>query len=330
MRNAARFIKAGAEAVKIEGGEKRAQLVERLVDAEIPVVGHIGLTPQSLHAMGGYKVQGKSLKAVEQLMHDALALERCGACCVVLEGIPREVAALITHEIEIPTIGIGAGPDCDGQVLVFHDVLGLTFAPPAKFVRRYADLGSVITTALQAFKSDVKSGDYPVRRGVVSPAQGNALDPAGHCRTQARHDSLGACRFVRGGGWRWSALLSLRLCESRLRKPQARPSAKASSVEVVLPAGACSSASSIRRRGRCWAKCSTAAGWLLRRRKNRSARLWDAVTVALVVPPPQGNDEPVTIDQAIEQAVTGVRAAGRASRPSNASSARSTANPRRW
>jgi 3-methyl-2-oxobutanoate hydroxymethyltransferase len=111
--------------------------------------------------MGGYKVQGKSLKAVEQLMHDALALERCGACCVVLEGIPREVAALITQEIEIPTIGIGAGPDCDGQVLVFHDVLGLTFAPPPKFVRRYADLGSTITNAVQAFKSDVKSGSYP-------------------------------------------------------------------------------------------------------------------------------------------------------------------------
>ena len=161
VRNAARFIKEGAEAVKIEGGEKRAQLVARLVDAEIPVVGHIGLTPQSLLAMGGYKVQGKSLKSVEQLMHDALALERCGACCVVLEGIPREVAALITREIEIPTIGIGAGPECDGQVLVFHDLLGLTFAPPAKFVRRYADLGSVITTAVQAFKSDVKSGGYP-------------------------------------------------------------------------------------------------------------------------------------------------------------------------
>jgi 3-methyl-2-oxobutanoate hydroxymethyltransferase len=161
LRNAARFIKDGAEAVKIEGGEKRAQLVERLVDAEIPVVGHIGLTPQSLHAMGGYKVQGKSLKAVEQLVHDALALERCGACCVVLEGIPREVASLITHEIEIPTIGIGAGPDCDGQILVYHDLLGLTLAPPAKFVRRYADLGSTINSAVQAFKADVKSGDYP-------------------------------------------------------------------------------------------------------------------------------------------------------------------------
>ena len=132
-----------------------------MVEAEIPVVGHIGLTPQSVHAMGGYKVQGKTLKAVEQLMHDALALERAGACCVVLEGIPREVAAMITAELEIPTIGIGAGPECDGQVLVFHDLLGLTFAPPAKFVRRYADVGAVISNALQAFKDDVKSGGYP-------------------------------------------------------------------------------------------------------------------------------------------------------------------------
>jgi 3-methyl-2-oxobutanoate hydroxymethyltransferase len=162
LRNAARFVKeAGAEAVKIEGGEKRAQLVERMVEAEIPVVGHIGLTPQSVHAMGGYKVQGKTLQAVEQLMHDALALERAGACCVVLEGIPREVAAMITHELVIPTIGIGAGPECDGQVLVFHDLLGLTFAPPAKFVRRYADVGAVIGNALTAFKEDVKSGSYP-------------------------------------------------------------------------------------------------------------------------------------------------------------------------
>ncbi len=162
LRNASRFIKdGGAEAVKIEGGEKRARLVEKLVDAEMPVVGHIGLTPQSVHAMGGYKVQGRTLGAVEQLMHDALALERSGACCVVLEGIPREVAAMITHELDIPTIGIGAGPDCDGQVLVFHDLLGLTFAPPAKFVRRYADVGSVIREAVHAFKDDVKSGEYP-------------------------------------------------------------------------------------------------------------------------------------------------------------------------
>ena len=162
LRNAARFVKdGGAEAVKIEGGEKRAHLVQQLVDAEIQVVGHIGLTPQSLHAMGGYKVQGKTLKAIEQLMHDALALERAGACCIVLEGMPREVAAMITAELEIPTIGIGAGPDCDGQVLVFHDVLGLTFAPAAKFVRRYADLGSAVSNAVLAFKSDVKTGGYP-------------------------------------------------------------------------------------------------------------------------------------------------------------------------
>jgi len=162
LRNAAKFIKiGGAEAVKIEGGEKRARLVETLVDAEIPVVGHIGLTPQSLHAMGGYKVQGKTLKGVEQLMHDALALERSGACCVVLEGIPREVAAMITQEVKIPTIGIGAGPNCDGQVLVFHDLLGLSFGPPAKFVRRYADIGSVISDAVRAFNDDVKSGAYP-------------------------------------------------------------------------------------------------------------------------------------------------------------------------
>ena len=162
VRNATRFVKeAGAEAVKIEGGEKRARLIERLVEAEVPVVGHIGLTPQSLHAMGGYKVQGKTLAAVEQLMRDALAVERAGACCIVLEGIPREVAAMITRELEIPTIGIGAGPDCDGQVLVYHDLLGLTFAPPAKFVRRYADLGAVIANALTAYKEDVKSGAYP-------------------------------------------------------------------------------------------------------------------------------------------------------------------------
>ena len=162
LRNAVRFIKhGGAEAVKVEGGEKRARLVERLVDAEIPVVGHIGLTPQSLHAMGGYKVQGKTLSAVEQLMHDAVALQRAGACSIVLEGIPREVAAMITRELEIPTIGIGAGPECDGQVLVFHDLLGLTFAPAAKFVRRYADLGGAITNAVLAYKDDVKSGSFP-------------------------------------------------------------------------------------------------------------------------------------------------------------------------
>ncbi len=162
VENAARFVKeGGAEAVKIEGGRKRVSLISRLTDAEIPVAGHIGLTPQSLHMMGGYKVQGKSLDSVEQLMRDAVALDRAGVCCLVLEGIPREVAAMITEEVETPTIGIGAGPDCDGQVLVFHDILNLTFAPPAKFVRRYADVAGVISDALNTYKNDVQSGGYP-------------------------------------------------------------------------------------------------------------------------------------------------------------------------
>jgi 3-methyl-2-oxobutanoate hydroxymethyltransferase len=162
LRNAMRFVKeAGAEAVKIEGGQKRVALVERLLDAEIPVMGHIGLTPQSLHRMGGYKVQGKSLPAVEQLMRDAVALDRAGVFSLVLEGIPREVAAMITAEVSTPTIGIGAGPDCDGQVLVFHDILNLTFSPPAKFVRQYGDVAALISDAVKHFKEDVGSGAYP-------------------------------------------------------------------------------------------------------------------------------------------------------------------------
>ena len=162
LANAARFLKeGGAEAVKIEGGEKRADLICRIIDAEIPVCGHIGLTPQSVHVMGGYKVQGKTMNAVEQLMRDAVALDKAGVCCLVLEGIPREVATLITEEVETPTIGIGAGPECDGQVLVFHDLLGLTFHPPAKFVRRYADVGNSIRDAVRAYAEDVKSGAFP-------------------------------------------------------------------------------------------------------------------------------------------------------------------------
>ena len=162
IRNAARFIKeAGAEAVKIEGGEKRAELIRRIIDAEIPVTGHIGLTPQSVNVMGGYKVQGKSLAAVEQLMRDAVALDHAGVACIYLEGIPREVAAMITAEIAAPTIGIGAGPDCDGQVLVYHDLLNLTFTPPAKFVRRYGDAAELISHATQAFRADVLSRQYP-------------------------------------------------------------------------------------------------------------------------------------------------------------------------
>ena len=162
VRNAARYVKeAGAEVVKIEGGEKRADLICRIIDAEILVAGHIGLTPQSVNVMGGYKVQGKDLTAIEHLMRDAVALDRAGVACIYLEGIPREVAAMITAEVAAPTIGIGAGPDCDGQVLVFHDILNLTFQPPAKFVRRYGDAAAEITHAVQAFRADVMSHQYP-------------------------------------------------------------------------------------------------------------------------------------------------------------------------
>jgi 3-methyl-2-oxobutanoate hydroxymethyltransferase len=160
--NAARFVKeGGAEMVKIEGGEKRADLIRQIIDAEIPVAGHIGLTPQSVNVMGGYKVQGKSLSAIEHLMRDAVALDRAGVACLFLEGIPREVAGMITDEVSTPTIGIGAGPVCDGQVLVFHDILNLTFGPPAKFVRRYGDAAALITNAVQAFRADVRSRQYP-------------------------------------------------------------------------------------------------------------------------------------------------------------------------
>ena len=162
VRNAARFVKeAGAEVVKIEGGEKRADLIRRVIDAEIPVAGHIGLTPQSVNVMGGYKVQGKSLGAIEQLMRDAVALDRAGVAFLVLEGIPQEVAQMITAEVATPTIGIGAGPECDGQVLVFHDILNLTFTPPAKFVRRYGDAAALIADAARSFREDVISHRYP-------------------------------------------------------------------------------------------------------------------------------------------------------------------------
>lgn len=162
IQNAARFVKeGGAEAVKLEGGEKRVDVIRRVIDAEIPVAGHIGLTPQSVNVMGGYKVQGKTLNAIEQLMRDAVALDRAGVTCIYLEGIPREVAAMITAEVDTPTIGIGAGPDCDGQVLVFHDLVNLTFGHAAKFVRRYGDAAALITQAALAFKADVVSHQFP-------------------------------------------------------------------------------------------------------------------------------------------------------------------------
>ncbi len=162
VANAVRFVKeGGAEAVKVEGGEKRLELIARLVEAEIPVMGHIGLTPQSVHALGGFKVQGKSIEAAEQLLRDARAVEAAGAFSIVLESIPRELAARITRELKIPTIGIGAGPDCDGQVLVFHDLVGLSFSVQPKFARRYVDLAAQIHNAVEGFKQDTLAGAFP-------------------------------------------------------------------------------------------------------------------------------------------------------------------------
>jgi 3-methyl-2-oxobutanoate hydroxymethyltransferase len=162
LRNAVRFVKeAGAEAVKVEGGERRLELIARLTEAEIPVMGHVGLTPQSVNALGGYRVQGKTPDAAEQLFRDARAVEAAGAFAVVLEAVPRELAAKITRDLRIPTIGIGAGPDCDGQVLVIHDILGLTFSQTPKFARQYAHVGEIISSAVRAYCEDVRSGAFP-------------------------------------------------------------------------------------------------------------------------------------------------------------------------
>jgi 3-methyl-2-oxobutanoate hydroxymethyltransferase len=162
VRNAVRFVKeAGAEAVKVEGGERRLELIVRLTESEIPVMGHVGLTPQSLHAMGGFKVQGKTPDAAEQLVRDARAVEAAGAFAIVLEGIPRELAALITRELRIPTIGIGAGPECDGQILVIHDLLGLSFSPLPKFARQYTNLSEIISSAAREYCTDVRRGSFP-------------------------------------------------------------------------------------------------------------------------------------------------------------------------
>jgi len=162
LRNAVRFVKeAGAEAVKVEGGERRLELIARLTEAEIPVMGHVGLTPQSLNALGGYRVQGKTPDAAKQLIRDARAVEASGAFAVVLEAVPRELAAQITRELRIPTIGIGAGPDCDGQILVLHDILGLTFNPLPKFARQYANVKQIISGAAREYCNDVCRGSFP-------------------------------------------------------------------------------------------------------------------------------------------------------------------------
>ncbi|MDQ2649251.1 MAG: 3-methyl-2-oxobutanoate hydroxymethyltransferase [Actinomycetota bacterium] len=159
--NAARLIRAGAQAVKLEGGRKRLPMIEAIVDAEIPVMGHLGLTPQSVHAMGGFKVQGRESRAALELLADAKALEAAGCFAIVLEGVPDEVARMISENLDVPTIGIGAGPGCDGQVLVFHDVLGIEDRILPKFVRRYAQLRDTAVEALTAYAADVRSGAFP-------------------------------------------------------------------------------------------------------------------------------------------------------------------------
>ncbi len=161
VRNAARLVRAGAGAVKLEGGRKRVAVIEALVDTEIPVMGHLGLTPQSVHAMGGYRVQAKELEAARTLVDDAMALARAGCFAIVLEGVPASVARRVTESVPVPTIGIGAGPWCDGQVLVFHDLLGLEDRVLPKFVRRYASLKADATKALAAWTADVRNGEFP-------------------------------------------------------------------------------------------------------------------------------------------------------------------------
>jgi 3-methyl-2-oxobutanoate hydroxymethyltransferase len=161
VRNAASLVRAGAQAVKLEGGRKRLAVIEAIVDTEIPVMGHLGLTPQSVHAMGGFKVQGRQHDAALELVRDGKALAAAGCFAVVLEGVPDEVAVLVTDALDVPTIGIGAGGGCDGQVLVYHDVLGLEDRMAPKFVRRYGELGRASVEALRAFADDVRAGRFP-------------------------------------------------------------------------------------------------------------------------------------------------------------------------
>ncbi len=162
LRNALRLVReGGAQAVKLEGGAARAATVRALVEADIPVMAHVGLLPQSVHTQGGYRVQGRTVASARRLLQDALAVEAAGAFAVVLEGVPAEVAAVVTARLKIPTIGIGAGGACDGQILVFHDVIGLTLSPPPSFVRRYAEVAEVIRGALAGLRDDIVKRDFP-------------------------------------------------------------------------------------------------------------------------------------------------------------------------
>jgi len=161
VRNAAALVRAGAGAVKLEGGRKRVDAIAAILDCEIPVMGHLGLTPQSVHALGGFRVQGKQMETARAIVDDAIALAEAGCFALVLECVPDGVARMVTDAIDIPTIGIGAGRHCDGQVLVYHDLLGLEDRKVPKFVRLYADLRSSATEGVSAFVDDVRSGTFP-------------------------------------------------------------------------------------------------------------------------------------------------------------------------
>jgi 3-methyl-2-oxobutanoate hydroxymethyltransferase len=182
VRNAARLIRAGAECVKLEGGRKRVPAIEAIINAEIPVMGHIGLTPQSVHAMGGFRVQGRSVDGATALLDDAMAIAEAGCFAMVIEGVPDAVGTAVTSAVDVPTIGIGAGPGCDGQVLVFHDVLGLGTRRTAKFVRQYANLAEDATKALAEFAADVRTGAFPGAGESYESSDElrQALDPGSH------------------------------------------------------------------------------------------------------------------------------------------------------
>jgi 3-methyl-2-oxobutanoate hydroxymethyltransferase len=161
VRNAARLIRAGASCVKLEGGTKRVPMVEAITAAEIPVMGHVGLTPQSAHVMGGFKIQGREAEAANRMVEDAKALQRAGCFAIVIEGVPDIVGTMVTDALDVPTIGIGAGPGTDGQVLVYHDLVGLENRFKPKFVRRYGTAFDDQTAAVTSYASDVRSGAFP-------------------------------------------------------------------------------------------------------------------------------------------------------------------------
>lgn len=169
VRNAGRLIQeGGAQAVKLEGGQERVEVIKAILDAEIPVMGHIGLTPQSVHQFGGFKVQGRDLETAKRLIEDAKALEKAGVFSIVLEGVPAALAKKITEEVAVPTIGIGAGPDCDGQVLVINDMLGFSQGRVPKFVKKFANLHPLMMEAVQAYINEVKAGTFPAEEHCYS------------------------------------------------------------------------------------------------------------------------------------------------------------------